>query len=133
MFHIDIMHVIFFQVQEVKDVYRQLRDDVEGNFSEIYTQATNLAEKVGVEPAAPRVARRQANRGNNPSVTVEHHFRVNLAIPFLDNIIENLESKFDGIHVKILHILSIYVFSHLRNGADSFNASWFNSERDVFV
>ena len=55
-----------------------------------------MAEKVGIEPEKPRVARRQAHRSNNPSTSVEEHYRVNAAIPFLDHVIENLNNKFDS-------------------------------------
>ena len=72
-----------------------------------------MAEKVGIEPEKPRVARRQAHRSNNPSTSVEEHYRVNAAIPFLDHVIENLNNKFDSekfFHIQRLKFLFFYPF-----------------------
>ena len=77
-------------------MYCGIRNDIEESFAEVFRKAVELAEKVGVEPSKPRVAKRQTERSNNPSTSVEEHYRVNLAVPFIDHIIENLESKFDG-------------------------------------
>ena len=64
----------------------------------IYKDAVEMAQKAGVQPSQPRTTTRQKNRANNPSPTVEEHYRVNLAVPFIDNIIENIDSKFDGVN-----------------------------------
>ena len=61
-----------------------------------------MAEKVGVEPSMPRVVKRQKNKSNNPAETPEEHFKRNVAIPFLDHIISNLDTKFDG-NLKLKH------------------------------
>ena len=69
---------------------------MDDNFAEKFADAVELAEKIGVEPSKPRVAKRQTGRSNNPSDSVETHYRTNLAVPFIDHIIENLDTKFDG-------------------------------------
>ena len=73
---------------------------MDDRYSVIFKDAVQLAEKINVEPSKPRVAGRQKNRGNNPSTTVEEHYRVNLAIPFIDNILENIDTKFDGMIIQ---------------------------------
>ena len=62
---------------------------MDDNLAEKFADAVELAEK-------PRVAKRQTGRSNNPSDSVEMHYRTNLAVPFIDHIIENLDTKFDG-------------------------------------
>jgi len=85
------------KVKEIRDVYTQQRGDIVAVFAAIYHQAVSMADKVGVEPVHPRCAGRQQHRSNVPSVTVEEHYRLNLAIPFLDFIAAELDSQFSGI------------------------------------
>ena len=89
-------------IEDVKKVYKSERDQVEDKFKQTYETAVQLARKVGVEPAAPRIAKRQIGRANNPSTTTEEHFRRNVAIPFIDHIIQSLDQKFDSKEQKII-------------------------------
>ena len=73
-----------------------IQTNVDESFAGVFEKAVELAEVIGVEPTKPRVAKRQTERSNNPSTTVEEHYRVNLAIPFIDHILENIDTKFDG-------------------------------------
>ena len=76
--------------------YQEIRDNIDDKFSTIYMDAVDMAEKAGIEPTQPRTTTRQKIRSNNPSETVEQHYRVNLAVPFIDCILENLDIKFHG-------------------------------------
>ena len=86
---------MILQIDELKRVYCNLRKDVDANFGKMYAHAVTMASAVGVDPQKPRVVARQKNRANNPSETVEQHFRANIAIPFLDHVVESLNTKFD--------------------------------------
>ena len=85
-----------FQVSDIRKLYSNLRQDVNTTFGDVFKDAVAMAEKVDVTPEKPRVARRQQLRANAPSDSVEEHFRVNCAVPFLDHINSTLEQKFDG-------------------------------------
>lgn len=73
-----------------------IRSDVDTSFSPIYNQAVRMAEKLSIEPSHPRIAARQQHRVNAPAVSVRDYYQRNLAIPFLDNIITELNSRFSG-------------------------------------
>ena len=52
---------------------------------------------MNVQPSKPRTCIRQRNRPNAEAETVEEWYRVNVAVPFLDHIIVELDSQFSAI------------------------------------
>ena len=54
----------FHLVEEVKVVYKDLREIADRDFSKIYDHSLRDAEKVEVQPAKPRMAGRMKNRAN---------------------------------------------------------------------
>ena len=87
----------FQQIDEVKRFYRKLRDTIQENFSKVYQQAERMGVSVNVEPSKPRTCIRQRNRPNAEAETTEEWYRVNVAVPFLDHIISELDSKFSAV------------------------------------
>ena len=92
---------------QIKATYAEVRETVADNFAAVYMDAVEMAEKVGVAPSKPRVARKQNHRANAPSESIEDHYRVNCAVPFIDHIITSLDDKFDGLHTKIKIYFSV--------------------------
>ena len=103
---LDIAHA-FRLVEEVKDVYQSLRETVANDFTKIYDQAVRMADKVDVQPAKPRTARWMRNRANAPAESVQGHFLRNVAIPFLDHIITDLEARFSPLLVTSSTLLGL--------------------------
>ena len=93
---LDILQA-FQQIDEVKRFYRKLRDTIQENFSKVYQQAERMGVSVNVEPSKPRTCIRQRNRPNAEAETTEEWYRVNVAVPFLDHIISELDSKFSAV------------------------------------
>lgn len=87
-------------VTEVTQVYRKSRQDVVVHFGRCYVQAVRMAEKIGTTPDMPRIAKRQIHCTNTPAATPEEYCRLNLAIPFLDHISNELEQQFTGLSAK---------------------------------
>ena len=79
---------------EVKVLYHHLRENIANNFDEIFTSSVNMASKVEMLPSKPRSAGRQQHRANADSSSVKEYYLRNLAIPFLDHIIMELEERF---------------------------------------
>jgi len=67
-----------------------------GTFPDIFHQTVRMADAIGVEPEKPRIAQRQQNRTNAPTESIEKHYLVNLAIPFTDHIISEMNARFSG-------------------------------------
>lgn len=83
-------------MNDVIATYTALRNDMEATFHRSYEHAVRVAKSVDVEAEIPRIAARQRHRANAPTATVEEHFRVNMAIPFLDHIIAEITEQFSG-------------------------------------
>ena len=63
----------------------------------------NKAHNINVDVKTPRICGRQTNRQNAIGSTVsglseiqlvEEHFRINVTIPFLDNVVMQLQNRF---------------------------------------
>ena len=81
----------FAMVSEVKTTYRNIRNNFRAHFDAIYDLAVEMAENVGIVPTAPRTTGRQLHRANAPAVDPKEYYRVNVAVPFLDHIISELD------------------------------------------
>ena len=101
----------FSDVEEVKNIYSDLRSKVNREFHQIYQQAKRMASVVGEEPSRPRLTGRQAHRSNIPTDAamddVESYYLRNLAIPFLDNIIMQLSERFSDVARQCAGVLAL--------------------------
>ncbi|KAK2566099.1 52 kDa repressor of the inhibitor of the protein kinase [Acropora cervicornis] len=86
---------------------QRLRANLPTHFDEIYDQAVTMAEKVGVAPTAPRIAERQRHRANAPAVDPKEHYRVNVAVPFFDHIISELDDQFSSLTLRVSKLLGL--------------------------
>ena len=103
---IDIANA-YSMVDEIKELYSQVRANADATFHPIYEQAILMANKVGTEPSKPRIAGRQEHRSNTPSDTVEQYYLRNLCIPFLDTIIAELNAQFSTLTTTSVNILGL--------------------------
>ena len=53
-----------------------------------------MATAVNVQPSKPRSCARQRHRPNADAETIEDWYRINVAVPFLDHIIQEIECQF---------------------------------------
>lgn len=83
-------------IENVIQILKNRRSDVEQSFGIVWNEAKNIAEKLDVELKKPRVAGRQLYRVNVPSSSDsdEEYFRIALYIPYLDYVIAELERRF---------------------------------------
>lgn len=104
--NIDILEA-YAMIQDVKDIYTSLRDNMDETFRTIYSHAVRVADKVGVEPSKPRNSARQCHRVNTPADNVEQHYLRNVAIPFLDFVIIELDTQFSDLARKSSSLLGL--------------------------
>ena len=83
-------------IGDITQVYSGERAKVDSGFHKIYEHAVRMADKVGSQPSKRRSGQnlRQQHRSNAPAETIEEYYKRNSAIPFLDHVISNLESRF---------------------------------------
>ena len=90
---LDILHA-YEKADDLKDVYRKLRLNVDTNFKLIYDEAVKLAERVDAPVRKPRIIGKQQHRSNADSVSIYDHYKKNLVIPFLDHVSNQLNDRF---------------------------------------
>ena len=66
-----------------------------------------MAEKVGIVATAPRTTGRQLHRANAPAVDPKEYYQVNVAVPFLDHIISELDGQFSGLTMRVSKLLGL--------------------------
>ena len=77
----------------IKAVAR-VRSNIDEECHEWFEDASRLVDKIGATVPVPRITGRQEHRKNTPSVNPESHYRVNVAIPFIDHLLEEISSRF---------------------------------------
>ena len=97
----------FEMIEDIRKVYKNERDNVDGGFQIIYDQAVRMADKVGCIVSAPRTVGRQQHRSNVSSITPIEHYKRNVAIPFLDHVLTHLNEQFSSLSVNASYPLTI--------------------------
>ena len=115
------------EITSLKNVLKDLRSNIDVEHRQLYQEAVELAAKVGIQPHKPRVIPVQVYRNNNPSQSIEGHYRVNLSIIFIDHALKQLDTRFpaetnlfyQGFSISSLRLLKNYLRS--TTGQDRLN------------
>jgi hypothetical protein len=70
--------------------------------SKWYNDAVQLAQKVNTEPSMPRIVNRQTLWSSNPAKTPKEHYRRNITILLLDQVLEEMKTRCKDDHKKAL-------------------------------
>ena len=68
--------------------------NIEEECHEWFKDTSRLADKIGAAVSVPRITERQEHRNIAPSLNPESYYRVNVAIPFIDHLSEEMSSRF---------------------------------------
>ena len=79
------------------DNVKELRKNINSEFHEWYADAERISNDVGCEISVPRIAGRQTNRANSviQGGTTEDYYRMNVAVPFIDHLLQELLTRFE--------------------------------------
>ena len=86
-------------VEHSSSYIKSLRDNIDDYAHRIFEHSCRIAERSQIAVTKPRLSVRQQHRSNPPTNSVEEHFKVSVAIPFLDHLLSDLASRFAA-HVK---------------------------------
>lgn len=81
-------------IKDTLQVLSKCRENVETEFSNIFKLSEDLANIIDVELRMPRLCEQQKNRSNYPTNNVESYYRIAIFIPLLDNVIDDLKTRF---------------------------------------
>ena len=84
----------YHRIDEVKQFYKETRKSIDLEFHKMYLQAERMGVAVNVQPSKPRSCVHQRHRPNTDADTIEEWYKVNVALPFMDHIIVELETQF---------------------------------------
>ena len=87
----------YAMIDAIIDRLKSYRNDINQEFQEWFHAATTLVESADGVVSQPRVSGRQQHRNNSPAETPEGYYRKNVAIPFLDHLLKEMETRFDQI------------------------------------
>ena len=73
---------------------RNLLSILKKQYEQKFSRAVIIANSINVQPTQLRITRRQRNRSNAPSPSIEDNYRINLYLTFVHHILESLDSRF---------------------------------------
>ena len=68
-----------------------------GDFSSWYKEECEIAAALKVDPSLPRVCNWQRGRDKVPAKTPEEYYRRSLGIPYLEEIVSQLQARFSSL------------------------------------
>ncbi|CAH1973084.1 unnamed protein product [Acanthoscelides obtectus] len=107
-------------IGNIISVVQERRANSEKHFRILFASIMKSHETQGIELTMPRITSRQMNRLNIVTSNKENHYRLNLYVPLLDNILQDLVYRFNE------ESLNIYNFN-------IFFASVYNSKTEAEV
>ena len=72
-----------------------------------FKEACNIADLVDATVKHPRLCGRQIYRDNNPANDTSEYFKVNVSIPFLDHLLQELSFQFSDKNSVVIKGLSL--------------------------
>lgn len=93
-------------INNTKKILNDKRKNADSVFRKIFDDTTKMMLTLGTEMTLPRITARQTNRPNAKAESAEAYYRVNIFIPLLDSIIEDLNDRFTD---EILNVFELNV------------------------
>lgn len=83
-------------ILNVISTLKKKRTSCQESFKDLFKAINEICGKLGVNVSMPRVTSRQINRGNPQVTNSEDYYRITVYIPLLENIIDDLNFRFDS-------------------------------------
>lgn len=98
----------YSEVNTVIDALKEVRDNVDDRSERWFREAQRMGEQHdGPLPSVPRRCSRQTQRDNIPGDTPEEYFRRTLTIPFIDELLQHMETRFSPLQSKAMQGLRL--------------------------
>lgn len=109
---VDILNA-YSHIKVVRDQMKDLRRMAKTFADFVYQKMKIMAKKGNVKISKPRTCGRQTLRSNTASKTPASYFRRTVFIPFLDNLLQQIDTRFNGLtEAALLGLLLIPVNVH---------------------
>lgn len=87
-------------VNLVKEALQDVRDNMDEFHAKWYSEILKLADELDVTPSKPRTCGRQTKRSNVPCESTEDYYKKTIAIPLLDHMLSEMNSRFGDLQIK---------------------------------
>ena len=108
------------------------------HFKDIWVQVEKMANQAGTELTQPRLTGLQLYRNNIQADSPQEYYRLNVFIPFLDYILEQMKDRFSGHKQAIFYVSALipsicndYRFEHLQMALDIYYEFLPGSEAEI--
>ena len=81
-----------------------LRTDIDATHDSFYQMALDLAKQSNINPGKKRTVKRQMHRVNVPANTTSDYYKQAVTIPFLDQLLGQVQSRFSEGNLDILNM-----------------------------
>ncbi|KAH7965432.1 hypothetical protein HPB49_007617 [Dermacentor silvarum] len=95
-------------IDKTIDRMKHVREQIESEYDDWFQTAEELALSVDTVITKPRLLGFQRNRANAPAADAREYYRLNVAVPFLDHVIQQMDSRFpksDRVGLALLQLL----------------------------
>ncbi len=99
--YVDVVRA-YRDIESIKTTVKGARSRVDSFHSSMYQQVLTICQSVDVVETAPRQAIRQQHRQNIPASNVSEYYKRSVTIPILDQLINELDTRFDTRSLKNL-------------------------------
>lgn len=129
---IDIIKAVQ-HIAVLKQVLQDARSGIETQFKTLFTNASRCAQNHNVLVSIPRRCSRQTTRENHPGLTAEEYYRRSLAVPFLDHLISEIDTRFTSHSLTAMRCLGIIpsCFSSSQRATDDEIIAFFDDDVDA--
>lgn len=107
-------------IDDIVDVIKEDRQDVENVSYELFKKSLDIAEKVGVELSVPRVTQKQVHRSNPPSESAVEYWKRSIIIPYLDSLTSSLDARFSNENTPAFALTYLHPSSMLKMASKDF-------------
>ena len=97
---------------------QKVRDSTEFYHKIWYDHVCSIAKTVDATVKKPRTASRQQHRSNLPATDVSSYYRVNVVVPFLDHLLNEMNTRFSSASCSAVKKFSI-IASNLKASVES--------------
>ncbi|CAG2227075.1 Cilia- and flagella-associated protein 206 [Mytilus edulis] len=87
-------------VSLVKEALQDVRDNIGEFHAKWYSEILKMADDLDVTPSKPRTCGRQTTRSNVPCESTEDYYKKTIAIPLLDHMLTEMNSRFGDLQIK---------------------------------
>ncbi|XP_071168482.1 52 kDa repressor of the inhibitor of the protein kinase-like [Mytilus edulis] len=87
-------------VSLVKEALQDVRDNIGEFHAKWYSEILKMADDLDVTQSKPRICGRQTTRSNVPCESTEDYYKKTIAIPLLDHMLTEMNSRFGDLQIK---------------------------------